>query len=227
MAKKNSKDKILGLFQANVNKWIPIKNIQDVAQISEWARMIRFLKAEGWQIVKQGSGKTTEYRLTSLEKGEGVIRGPINPRMRAEILRRDNYHCVHCGKDPKKDGIKLEVDHIDPGEWGGKTESLNLQTLCRECNQGKKSYFSDFNDNDDVKEIIKAESGTKRLLLIGTKLIDRPLGIDFIGTLAGIRDWTRTLRSLRQKGSINYKWDRESDTYTFLEIKNREKDPQQ
>ncbi len=224
MAKKSAKTKILEFFQANVNKWIPIKEIQDIAQISEWARMIRFLKQEGWLIENQGSGKATEYRLNSLEKGEGVVRDPLNPRMRAEILRRDNYRCVHCGKNVKDDEIKLEVDHIIPVEWGGKTEPKNLQSLCRKCNQGKKSYFSDFNDNDDVKEIIKAESGTKRLLLIGTKLINRPLEVNFIVTLAGIRDWTRTIRSLRQSGRIDYKWDSENKTYTFLKVAKKEKD---
>ncbi len=226
MEKKSAKAKILELFQANANKWIPINDIQKVAQISEWARTIRFLKAEGWKIEKKGGGKTTEYCLTSLEKKEGVVRGPINPRTRAGILRRDGYRCVHCGKNPEEDNIKLEVDHIIPVAWGGKTEPKNLQSLCRKCNQGKKSYFSDFNDDDAVKDIIKAPSGTEKLLLIGAKLIDRPLTVDFIGTLAGIRDWTRTIRSLRQKGRINYKWDSKTNTYTFLEVKKKEKERQ-
>ena len=46
MAKKSAKTKILELFQANVNKWIPINDIQKVAQISEWARKIRFLNRD-------------------------------------------------------------------------------------------------------------------------------------------------------------------------------------
>lgn len=227
MAKKSAKTKILDFFQVNVNKWIPIDNIQEIAQISEWARTIRFLRDEGWQIEKKGGGKTTEYCLTSLEKKEGVVRDPINPRMRAGILRRDNYRCVHCGKNPKEDNVKLEVDHIIPVAWGGKTEPNNLQTLCRTCNQGKKNYFSDFNDDEAVKDIIKAPSGMQKLVLIGTKLINRPLDVNFIGTLAGIRDWTRTIRALRQEGRIDYKWDRKTDTYTFLEVGKKEKDSQQ
>ena len=47
MAKKSAKVKILELFQANANKWIPINDIQKIAQIREWARTIRFLRAEG------------------------------------------------------------------------------------------------------------------------------------------------------------------------------------
>jgi len=99
IAKKSAKVKIFELFQANANKWISINNIQKIAQIREWARIIRFLRAEGWQIKNWGSGATTEYCLTSLEKNEGVVRGPINFRTRAEILRRDGYRCVHCEKN--------------------------------------------------------------------------------------------------------------------------------
>ena len=124
MAKKSAKVKILELFQANANKWIPIYDIQKIAQISEWARTIRFLRAEGWQIKKGGSGATTEYCLISLEKNEGVVRGPINPRTRAEVLRRDDYRCVHCGKSPKEDNFKLEVDHIIPVAWGEKLSQI-------------------------------------------------------------------------------------------------------
>ncbi|MHA1671649.1 MAG: HNH endonuclease [Promethearchaeota archaeon] len=218
MAKLSAKTKILNLFQANLNNWIPINDIREVTQISEWARTIRTLRTEGWSIEKRSGSTSTQYRLISLEKQEGVVREPLNQRLRAEILRRDGYRCVHCGRNPEEDNIKLEVDHIIPVEWGGKTEPENLQTLCRECNQGKKDYFSDYDDNDVVKEIIKAESGTKRLLLIGTKLINHPLDVFFIRTLAGIRDWTRLIRALRQDGKIDYKWDSKNKTYTFQKV---------
>ena len=125
---------------------------------------------------------------------------------------------MHCGRTPKENGIRFEVDHVIPVDWGGKTETNNLQTLCRECNQGKKNYYADFKDNDIIKEIIKAKSGTKRLLLMAKKLTNQPLDVNFIWILAGIRDWTRTIRSLRQKGIINYKWNSKNNTYTFLPV---------
>lgn len=56
---------------------------------------------------------------------------------RYDILRRDNYKCQICGRS-QSDGAKLEVDHIIPISKGGKTIDDNLQTLCHECNQGKK-----------------------------------------------------------------------------------------
>lgn len=57
---------------------------------------------------------------------------------RYDILRRDNFRCQICGRS-QSDGAKLEVDHIIPVSKGGKTVDENLQTLCHECNQGKKA----------------------------------------------------------------------------------------
>lgn len=57
---------------------------------------------------------------------------------RYDILKRDGFRCQICGRT-QLDGAKLEVDHIIPVSKGGKTVDHNLQTLCHECNQGKKA----------------------------------------------------------------------------------------
>ena len=60
----------------------------------------------------------------------------LSAGLRFLILKRDNYRCVLCGRGTE-DGVKLEIDHIEPiSNWGRTTES-NLRTLCRPCNQGK------------------------------------------------------------------------------------------
>jgi len=60
------------------------------------------------------------------------LAGYINPRLRYEILKRDNFKCKAC-----RDTRRLHVDHITPVSKGGKTIKSNLQTLCEECNLGK------------------------------------------------------------------------------------------
>jgi 5-methylcytosine-specific restriction endonuclease McrA len=45
---------------------------------------------------------------------------------------------VKCGQSAKNDGVAVEVDHIVPVAKGGTNDIENLQTLCRNCNQGKK-----------------------------------------------------------------------------------------
>ena len=54
-----------------------------------------------------------------------------------QILERDGYRCVICGKGAK-DGIDLQVDHIKPKELGGSATISNGQTLCASHNFRKK-----------------------------------------------------------------------------------------
>lgn len=61
-----------------------------------------------------------------------------------EILKRDSYKCVVCGKG-KKEGVELHVDHVKPKDKGGKATIENGQVLCGEHNYIKKNYDqSDF-----------------------------------------------------------------------------------
>lgn len=59
-----------------------------------------------------------------------------SPKLRWQILERDGYKCVRCGRTAE-DGIKLHVDHIYPRSKGGMATLENGQTLCNECNIGK------------------------------------------------------------------------------------------
>jgi len=62
----------------------------------------------------------------------------VSLSLRLNVLSRDNFRCVYCGKSPATDiGIRLHIDHITPFSKGGKSELNNLQTLCEECNLGK------------------------------------------------------------------------------------------
>lgn len=62
----------------------------------------------------------------------------INERLRFQVLKRDNFKCVCCGKSPATNSnVELHVDHIIPWSKGGETVIENLQTLCSKCNLGK------------------------------------------------------------------------------------------
>ena len=64
----------------------------------------------------------------------------VTRAMRYDVLRRDNFHCVRCGRG-REDGVKLHVDHIVPVSRGGKTVMSDLQTLCEDCNCGKGNRY--------------------------------------------------------------------------------------
>ncbi len=74
------------------------------------------------------------------KEGAEYARRKMTDSLRYDILKRDNFHCVLCGRGPE-DGVKLEVDHIIPVSKGGATSEENLRTLCRECNAGKSDKF--------------------------------------------------------------------------------------
>lgn len=57
--------------------------------------------------------------------------------IRFEIFKRDNFICQYCGNHPPI--VILEVDHILAISKGGKDDTENLITACRECNSGKSN----------------------------------------------------------------------------------------
>lgn len=63
-----------------------------------------------------------------------------NLRLRFEVLQRDRFTCVACGRSPSTTvGLVLHVDHVVPYSNGGESTADNLQALCVDCNLGKSN----------------------------------------------------------------------------------------
>lgn len=209
---ESSKKKLLGHFINNVGKYLTIDELAKVAGTHDWQRTIRTLRLnDGYAIehIKKGKSRGT-YIMHSTEKTSGKPRGAIDARIRYRILQRDNSICQRCGRSPQEN-IQLVVDHKKPVEWGGSSGDDNLWTLCVECNLGKKHWLSDENI-ETMKGIMNAKSAYKKLELYFDaypNIIIEPTKLDVI---SGIRDWERTLRSLRQKSKKNIKYVRNVET---------------
>lgn len=102
-----------------------------------------------WDIVFKGSHEETITELVRISgeyekrqerkhwaKTKQREKDKLTPTIRYEIMRRDSFRCVICGRGAE-DNVKLHIDHILPLAKGGKTEIDNLRTLCAECNHGK------------------------------------------------------------------------------------------
>ncbi len=62
----------------------------------------------------------------------------IPMKLRYQVLARDKFKCVACGRSPATHaGVILHIDHDVPFSKNGKTVLENLRTLCNECNWGK------------------------------------------------------------------------------------------
>lgn len=60
----------------------------------------------------------------------------ITPKIRFQVLNRDNFECKYCWLKAGN-GIQLQVDHIIPKSSWWTNDINNLTTSCFECNIGK------------------------------------------------------------------------------------------
>ncbi len=60
----------------------------------------------------------------------------LSIRKRFFVMKRDSFACVLCGASGH--GVRLEIDHKIPFSQGGDDSIDNLQTLCFDCNRGKR-----------------------------------------------------------------------------------------
>ena len=67
----------------------------------------------------------------------------LNPKLRWQILKRDNFICQYCGAKPIN-GVSLHIDHKIPRSLGGRDVINNLITACEECNLGKTDSIDEF-----------------------------------------------------------------------------------
>jgi len=197
----SAKKQLLDYFKLHPAEIIPLNTLSEVAGTHSWQRVVRTLRQEGWDIESVKGG----YILHSLNQQErNTNRQAISTKLRYQVLLRDNSVCQRCGKTID-DGIKLEIDHKIPVEWGGKTEPDNLWALCNECNGGKKHFFSDFNA-EQMKEIMQQSSGSARIKRLFELNPNIELPPHVIAVVAKTREWTRTLRSIREKYQMNIRW---------------------
>jgi hypothetical protein len=74
-----------------------------------------------------------------------MTRRALNKHLRVQVLARDGYRCLMCGRT--SEAVALEIDHVLAVADGGSDEISNLATLCKDCNLGKSAYrFRDYRE---------------------------------------------------------------------------------
>jgi 5-methylcytosine-specific restriction endonuclease McrA len=157
-----------------------------------------------FEIERVRDGVETRYRLLRIKPRAPEIDRGVSERDRAAALRHGI--CVMCGRTPLGDGVRLQVDHKIPKEWGGDDSLENLQPLCAECNRGKKNLFASYMPYaNQIRKAIGHQSVHRR---IGELLIAfegkgvRSDVIEMVASRPGDyqEDWQKRLRELRVLG---------------------------
>lgn len=141
---KSQLDLLMEYFKKNPNKDIHHPEVVDWAT-KEWSkrtgkvfrdpdRGIRRLSQDGF-LIKVAKG-VYRYDPDFIQKKELE---DFTEAQKQEIMKRDNYRCVICGRGIKN-GVELQVDHIKPKDQGGKATIDNGETLCAQHNFQKKNY---------------------------------------------------------------------------------------
>lgn len=181
------------------------EDLRRVTSVDDWARVFRQLRQDG--ILEYTYDKSTNHYQISFigEYSNASKRSGISAKDRYRIRNRDGHRCQACGKGVEN-GVKLHVDHKVPLDWGGSNLDDNLWTLCAECNLGKKSFFEDDFDAEIMKRVMRQTSGMQKLKVLFENSPNKKFTPAILQGIAGIRDWTRTLRHIRNKLGMNILW---------------------
>lgn len=116
-------------FLADCNVYINARSI--LRMVEKYSGKPTRTVKEAFNLAMKKGRVTWEHQRNYLK----VKRKSLLPKIRYAVLHRDGFRCVTCGAG--KEGV-LEVDHVVSVANGGKNNLENLQTLCRECNVGKR-----------------------------------------------------------------------------------------
>lgn len=148
-------------------------------------------------------GGQTKYRLTGRKKKLFTGEEGISEKVKAQVLAPQR--CAMCGRTPLGDGVRLQVDHKVPREWGGTDEVENLQPLCEEHNRGKKAFFATYDeDADKIRQAINHDQVHKRIGELLKAFGGEWVSTDLIGLVANAvepqEDYQKRTRELRVLG---------------------------
>lgn len=181
------------------------ETLQDIGISSEWARSLRQLRQDG-VIEFNYSSSNKSYEITNVNEYKGTTkRSGLSQKDKFRIRNRDGHRCQACG-DGVRDGVKLVIDHKIPVDCGGGHNDDNLWTLCESCNGGKQAFFKDDLNAEVMKKVFAEKSGLQKLKVLFEESYGRKFTPAILQGVSGIRDWTRTLRLIREKYSMNIIW---------------------
>lgn len=134
--------------------WLPPSLMSRVDNVQSWGnKLVRFspLSAIAVETVRFDMQKMENPEISGVEYQQGEL---IGYEVREYLLEKWGRKCAYCHKE----GVPLEVEHIEPKSLGGSNRVSNLTLACRPCNEKKGSRpVSEFlkNKKDLLAKILK------------------------------------------------------------------------
>ena len=113
----------------------PISGDTYVRRFGSWNKAL--MKAYESISKENVESNNTDNEETLYTENDKSSRKALSLRKRFFVMKRDGFACVKCRASGP--GVRLEVDHVMPVSKGGSDSLDNLQTLCFECNRGKRN----------------------------------------------------------------------------------------
>lgn len=92
------------------------------------------------------------------EKNESLKKSNLDSsyyKNRFFIFNRDGFKCVYCGRNPKEDNVKLQIEHILAKKNGGTNSLDNYVTSCQDCNLGKGTNYLTNTGEEYVRKVTR------------------------------------------------------------------------
>lgn len=129
--------------------WPPPKNWKEKLRGKNWSiEWYAAFKGCKKELIKTPKNlRKKQKKLKTFLKNNGVKVSEFYTsfewlKLRMEVIKKYGAVCACCGSSPKKDRIKINVDHIKPRKEFPELELVfdNLQVLCSDCNKGKGNW---------------------------------------------------------------------------------------
>jgi hypothetical protein len=214
MARRESgQSRLLDYLKAHVGEWAHNQTLRDVSGIDDVPRTIRSLRQAGWDIEVRGDSFN---RLRTIDRGEARGRRTgISDTIEYMVLQKSQFRCRACGRGAD-DGVKLEIDHIIPVDWGGSNDIENLQALCEAHNHGKQAWVADL-PADFMRDVFQQPTVERRIEALFDQSPDQDVPSLLIQLVSGnALDWQRALRRIRQRTGKRIEPNRNRSAYRYF-----------
>jgi 5-methylcytosine-specific restriction endonuclease McrA len=115
--------------------WLPPSSKSRIGNILTWVRRLMRIcpiVAISLELVKFDTQLTQNPEMNAIDYQQGTL---VGCEIRAYLLEKWQRRCAYCGRE----GVPLQIEHIQPRSRGGTDRVSNLALACEPCNLAKST----------------------------------------------------------------------------------------